>query len=402
MEPQLRLPVTIVRGGTSKAIFVRSEDLTVEAGPARDALVRSLFGSPDRRQIDGLGGADLLTSKFAIIGPPSRPDADVDYTFAQVGIEVPTVAWDLNCGNISAAVGPYAIEEGFVRPREPMTTVRIHNTNTSKIIVADVPVENGAVAVDGDYEIDGVPGTGARIMLDYSGSAGARSGRLLPTGNPIDRVEVEGFGPLEVSVVDAANPGVFIDARSIGLRGTEDPVEVQADEQLMGLLERIRAAGAVAGGMSPSLTAVLTECPTTPFVAFVARSAEWVDFRTRERRPAETADFVARMALMQLMHKAYAGTGTICTGVAAMIPGTVVNKVCDPGALSSGQVRIGHPSGFITVDVALQTTDAGPALRRAAFGRTARRLLDGVAYLRRPSLPVGAAEGLREPAVARR
>lgn len=189
MSEMLRVRCAILRGGTSKGIFLHENDLPRDR-VLRDRMILAIFGSPDVRQIDGLGGADPLTSKLAIIGPSSRPDADVDYTFGQVSIKEPLIDYSGNCGNISAAVGPFAIDEGLVRAQEPVTYVRIHNTNTGKIIVAEVPVQNGKAKVTGDYQIDGVPGTGAKIMLDFAGTAGAATGRLLPTGRPIDVLDV--------------------------------------------------------------------------------------------------------------------------------------------------------------------------------------------------------------------
>lgn len=204
-EEQKRIRTAIMRGGTSRALFVMRNELP--ADPAvRDRVILRLYGSPDVRQIDGLAGADPLTSKLAIIGPPTRPDADVDYTFGQVSITDAFVDYAGNCGNISSAVGPYAIDEGLVDPVEPVTTVRIHQTNTQCILLAHVPVRNGKAAVEGDYHIDGVPGTGARIALDFADTEGSITGRLLPTGNPVDRLEVPGVGPIELSLVDAGTP----------------------------------------------------------------------------------------------------------------------------------------------------------------------------------------------------
>jgi hypothetical protein len=388
---QVGIPVTIVRGGTSKAVFVREEDMPFPPGAQREAVIRAIFGSPDRRQVDGLGGADLLTSKFALIGPPSRPDADVDYTFAQVGIEIPTVAWDLNCGNISAAVGPFAIDEGLVEAVEPVTTVRIHNTNTGKIIRSEVPVVDGGPTVGGDYAIDGVPGTGARIGLDFSDSAGSFTGKLLPTGCPTDTLDVPGIGAVEVSIVDAANPGVFVAAHALGLTGAEDPMWVQENAKLMDAFERIRCEGAVAAGMATSAATATAECPTMPFLVFLGPPRGWTDFETRAERLASSADFVARFLMMQRVHKAYAGTGTVCTGAAAAIPGTIVNRIGGFGAAAT-TVRIGHPSGVIEVAVQVEVGTDGPELRRAVISRTARRILDGRAFVRSSVLEALAAE----------
>ncbi|MBN1318755.1 MAG: PrpF protein, partial [Anaerolineales bacterium] len=221
-EEQKRIRCAFMRGGTSRGLFVMRNELPADP-VMRDKVILRMYGSPDIRQIDGMGGADSLTSKLAIIGPPTRTDADVDYTFAQVSITKPLVDYKGNCGNISSAVGPFAIDQGLVEPVEPVTTVRIHQTNTDKLIIAQVPVVNGMARVEGDYKIDGVPGTGARIGLDFSDTAGAVTGSLLPTGHPMDRMDVPGVGPIDMTIVDAANPCVFVRAADLGIRGTETP-----------------------------------------------------------------------------------------------------------------------------------------------------------------------------------
>ena len=225
MSEQVAIRCVIMRGGTSRALFLRANDLPADPR-ARDAVVLALFGSPDPRQIDGLGGADILTSKVAVIGPASRGDADVDYTFGQVSIREPVVDYDINCGNISAAVGVYAIEEGYVRATDPITAVRVHNTNTGKVFVAYVPVREGRPAIEGECVVDGVPATGAEIVLDYTGTVGAATGRLLPTGRPRDVLDVPLLGrSMQVSIVDVANLCVVVAATDVGMTGTEEPAE---------------------------------------------------------------------------------------------------------------------------------------------------------------------------------
>ncbi|MCC8194842.1 MAG: proline racemase family protein, partial [Deltaproteobacteria bacterium] len=236
MHPEMEmLRCAIVRGGTSKGVFIMKNELPKEP-EKRDAVIRAIYGSPDIRQIDGLGGADVLTSKLAIISPPSRPDADVDYTFGQVSFETDFIDYKGNCGNISAAVGPFAIDEGMVEPVEPVTTVRIHLTNSGNILVAEVPVKDGKAMVTGDYAIDGCPGTGAKITLDWSDVAGGVTGKLLPTGNVKDVVTVDGKR-YTISLVDVGNPLVFIHASSLGMKGTESPAEIEGNKPLMELIE---------------------------------------------------------------------------------------------------------------------------------------------------------------------
>jgi 2-methylaconitate cis-trans-isomerase PrpF len=233
------LRLSILRGGTSRAVFLLENDLPPDRASIEPILL-DVFGSPDVRQINGLGGATSQTSKAAIIGPPTRPDADVDYTFAQVSVTQPLVDWGGNCGNISSAVGPFAVNSGLVRAVSPVTKVRIHNTNTGKIILAHVPVEGGRAMVEGDYSIPGVPGTGARILLDFQDPAGSFSGKLLPTGQPRDTITIGDGRSFPVSTIDAANPVVFLLAEELGMTGTELPQELERRPDVTGALEEVR------------------------------------------------------------------------------------------------------------------------------------------------------------------
>jgi hypothetical protein len=346
----------------------------------RDNVILRMYGSPDIRQIDGMGGADPLTSKLAIIGPPTREDADVDYTFAQVSIEEPFVDYAGNCGNISSAVGPFAIDEGLVDPVEPRTTVRIHQTNTDSILISEVPVVNGKAAVGGDYHIDGVPGTGARIDLDFSDTAGAVTGRVLPTGSTLDRLDVEGLGPIDVSIVDAGNPCVFVRAVDLGIQGTETPDQIDADQALNDRIERIRGTVAAEIGLVEDWRAAARESPYIPFFVLVSPPADYVDFTTGRTVEAQDVDFVARLLFMLRMHKAYPVTGTVCTGAAAKIPGTIVHHAARPRSHGRHLTRIGHPAGVIDVEAEVRSDD-GVRLLRASVGRTARRIMEGYVFI---------------------
>jgi len=346
----------------------------------RDKVILAMYGSPDIRQIDGVGGADALTSKLAIIGPPTREDADVDYTFGQVSITAPFVDYAGNCGNISSGVGPFAIDEGLVDTVEPTTVVRIHQTNTDSIIVAEVPVRGGKAAVAGDYRIDGVPGTGAKIGLDFSDTAGAVTGRVLPTGQPKDLLDVEGVGQVEASIVDAGNPVVFFRASRLGLRGVESPLEIDGDAQLLDSIERIRGHAAQEIGMVDDWREAAERSPYVPFIAMVEPRQSYQTLGGKERVEGDQVDFVSWLLFMLKMHKAYPITGTVCTGAAARIPGTIVHEVAD---LSPGTqvVHIGHPSGVIEVETEVEFVESEPVLRRALVGRTARRIMEGYVFV---------------------
>ena len=379
MTEQRRIRCAILRAGTSKGIFLMENDLSSDK-QRRDQEILAIFGSPDVRQIDGLGGADPLTSKLAIIGPSTRSDADIDYTFGQVSIGTELVDFSGNCGNISSGVGPFAIDEGLVRAVEPVTEVRIHNTNTGKILIAEVPVQDGKAKVSGDYKIAGVPGTGAKIMLDFAGTAGSATNKMLPTDKVVDVLNIEGFGSLEVSIIDVANPMVFVRAKDLGLSGIETPAEINADKEILALLEKIRGKTATMIGMAKDQADALKNSPAFPMIAFVSEPQDYVDFTTGNKIRADQVDFVSRLMYMQVMHKTYAGTGTTCTGAAAKIPGSIVNQVTHT---KSSLVRIGHPAGVIDIEVEATEDGDGIKLERAAFGRTARRIMDGYVYISR-------------------
>jgi 2-methylaconitate cis-trans-isomerase PrpF len=385
MSAQERYRCVIMRGGTSKAIFLNRNDLPKD--PAlRDRLILAIFGSPDVRQIDGLGGADLLTSKVAIIGPPTRPDADVDYTFGQVGITRARVDYAGNCGNISSAVGPYAIYQGLVEPKEPVTTVRIHLTNTRRLIVAQVPVKDGQPEVEGDYQIDGCPGTGAEIALDMSGTAGAATGKILPTGNATDTIRVDGVGDLRVSLVDAGNPVAFMKAQDIGLQATESPAEIESTPGLLETIERIRSVAAQKMGFVRDWRLATEQSQFLPLIAIVNAPHAYTDYTTGKPIEADAIDMLSRLLYNQRMHKTYPITGTVCTGAAACIPGTVVHEVVSGAAVQKGKIRVGHPAGVISIEASVRMDGGEPVLTRAAIGRTARMILEGYVFARKAVL----------------
>jgi hypothetical protein len=373
--------LSILRGGTSRGLFFLENDLPRERASIEPILL-NVFGSPDIRQINGLGGATSQTSKAAIIGPPTRTDADVDYTFAQVSVAQPLVDWGGNCGNISSAVGPFAIDSGLVRSEPSMTTVRIHNTNTGKVIVAQVPVEGGRAAVDGEYAIPGVPGTGARIQLDFLEPAGSLGGTLLPTGRPCDRITIGDGRSFRVSIVDAANPVAFLLAEELDLTGTELPAEIERRTDVTAVLEEVRGVAAEMLGIVGSRDEALRTSPGLPKVGMVAPPSAY-QTTAGATIDADAMDVQGRLMSMQTAHRSYMVTGAICTAAAAFVEGTVVHEVSRSASErgSATTVRIAHPYGIMEAEVRTTTGTGAIEILGVGVGRTARHILDGVVYV---------------------
>jgi methylitaconate Delta-isomerase len=369
----------IMRGGTSKAVVLREADLPVDPEERKQVILK-IFGSPDVRQIDGLGGADPLTSKCAVLGPPSVKNADINYTFYQVGIETPFVREGL-CGNISSIPGPFAVDEGLVKAVEPVTTVRIYNTTYKRNLYAEVPVKDGKAAMEGDCHIAGVPGTGARIMLDWREIVGTMTGKLLPTGHLKDKVKVEGVGELTVSILDSGGPAVFLAAEEIGLKGTETAQEIDSNDDWLNKLETIRGTVGEMVGLIKDRRKSAEESPEFPFLVFVNKATPYTSF-SGKKIPARDSDFVARMMFLQKLHKTYAASVSICTGTAAVIPGTVVNDYASDGITSRNVVRIGHPGGVMEIESAVEKRGGEYKVTRSSVPRTARRIMDGYVYIR--------------------
>jgi len=374
-----RVRAALIRGGTSKGVYLLANELP-EDPAVRDKVILSIFGSPDPRQIDGLGGADPLTSKVAIIAPSRREDADVDYTFGYVGIDRAVVDYEGNCGNISQGVGPFAVDEGLVPVTEPITRVRIFNTNTQKIIEAEVPVKDGKAMTKGDFFINGVPGTGARIVLNFVNSGGSRTGKLLPTGNAVDKMDLADGRSVRISLVDAANPAVFVQAADIGFTGKELPKDTTTNPRILAIMEEIRVKAAIMMKLAPSPDKV---SPAVPKVAFVAPPKDYETI-TGKQVAASDCDLLARTKALAVMHKAYAVTGGICVSAAALIEGTVVNEVVAPRAKTTGVVRVGHPSGVSEYIIAVIKRPSGQfELTQSAIAGTSRRIMDGYVYVPR-------------------
>lgn len=389
LPDQVAIRCTVLRGGTSKGVYLLEHDIP-PPGPARDGLLKRIMGTPDILQIDGLGGGRLITSKMAIIKRSARADADVDYTFAQVNPERDQVVYTSNCGNISAGVGPFAIDAGLVAASAPVTAVRIHNTNTGKVIVAHVPVAGGRARVAGDFAIDGVPGTGAEIRMDYSGTVGAKTGRMLPTSQATDVIAFEDGSRVTVSIVDVANPCVFVRAGEFGLDGSELP----GDFAVSALLERIRELRGKAAeriGLSTDWRDVDQQSPSLPLFVAVSAPKGYADMRGQPVDPA-AMDLRARLVWYGKCHESMAGTGSMCTAAASRIPGTVVHGVIGAEAAETGRLRIGHPMGTMTVSVEAEPSNAEGGVRftMLGFSRTARRIMDGFVYV--PRVQPGAAQ----------
>ncbi len=382
-----KIPCMIMRGGTSKGLFFLAKDLPKDT-KEREKILLELMGSPDSRQIDGLGGATSVTSKVAVIQVSERSDADIDYTFYQVSIDKALVSSAGNCGNISAGVGPFALECGLVPLKEPVTKVKIFNTNTQKMIEAEICCENGGVKYDGDASIAGVPGTASPIKMKFLNPAGTlenrklKENRVLPTGNVKDEFYLEQWGKIAVSIIDVANPLVFVKAEEIGLRGDELPSEINSNEKVLERLETIRSMAAVRLGLCQKLQEGALKTPGIPKMAIVAPPKEY-QTSSAEKISRESISLLARMMSMQKTHPTYAMTGAMCTAAAAVIPGSVVADVVCGNEKDNGFsiIHIGHPGGIMDADVCYQKKNDGSIFIQSTSGiRTANLLMKGIAF----------------------
>ena len=374
-------PAVFMRGGTSRAVMFHARDLPADRA-AWDPIFLAVMGSPDPngRQLNGMGGGISSLSKICILAPSSREDADIDYTFAQVLIREPQVGYNANCGNMSSAVGPFALDENLVRADGDSTTVRIFNTNTAKLIHATFPVRDGRARYDGTLHIPGVAGTGAPIKLDFLNPGGATTGVLLPTGNVIDRLDVPGIGPIDVSMVDAANACAFVRAADLGLTGTELPDALEAAPEILAKLAAIRIQASIAMGIARDAkeAAAIT---SVPFIGFVSPAAE-ARTLNKEVLGSGAMDFAARMISNGQPHRALPLTASLCTAVAARLEGSIVAEVLGQMPPADQALRIGMPSGVLTVAADVSKNEQGKWLARSgSFYRTARRLFDGRVYI---------------------
>lgn len=372
-QMQDKIPCVYMRGGTSKAVFFHKEDLPADES-TWDELFLKVMGSPDVKQIDGMGGTVSSTSKIAVISKSQQPDTDVDFTFFQVAVDQASVVHNVSCGNIGSAVGPYAIDEGLVEAVEPETTVRIYNTNTKKYLEEVVQTYEGRACMYGDAQIQGVPGTGSPVQEIFLDPAGPVTGKLFPTGNAKDTLEVPGFGPLDVTVIDSGTLVVLLKAESIGLTGREQQ-ELNGNAEKMELLETVRGMIAQKVGLVGDWRLARKESPAAPDLAFLSKPQDYEALGGGDVK-AESMDLCVRALSMGKVHKAYPITVTVATTSAAALPGTVAAELLP--AKKWETIRLGHASGVMDVHV----KEADGKIEKVGVLRTARRIMDGNVYVR--------------------
>lgn len=374
--PVTKIPCAIIRGGTSKGVFLHAKDLP-EDPVERDKLILSIFGSPDSRQIDGLGGADPLTSKVAIIEPSIVDGIDINYTFGQVAIDTPSINYSLTCGNILSGAAIYAVDEGLVEITEPITKVNIFNTNTRTHITADVIVNDSKSAVVGTYSIDGVPGTGSIIKLSFNNTIGAFTGKLLPTGNPLDILTLASGQALEASIIDAGNLYVIIEAHSLGLNGSESPTDMEGDTSLINLCLEIMGHCSDLVNSTASLKNPIKVQKLAIVSPYIPPPTAGED--TDVLQPS--CDFESRIiSLNGKVHKSYAVTGAINTASSAYVSGTILNRMIK--TVPGKQIDICHPEGIISLYIETSITGDRISPVGASINRTARRIMDGFVYIK--------------------
>ena len=383
--PQIKVPATYMRGGTSKGVFFRLQDMppaTQVPGAARDALLMRVIGSPDPygKQTDGMGAATSSTSKTVILAKSTRPDHDVDYLFGQVSIDKPFIDWSGNCGNLSAAVGPFSISNGLVAPdripKNGIATVRIWQANIGKTIISHVQMTDGAVQETGDFELDGVTFPAAEVQLEFMDPAAEEEGgggAMFPTGNLVDDLVVPGVGTLKATMINAGIPTIFINADSVGYKGTELQDDINSDTEALEMFEKIRAHGAMRMGLITHLDEAAKR-QHTPKVAFVAKPADYIA-SSGKAISASDVNVLVRALSMGKLHHAMMGTAAVAIGTAAAIPGTLVNLAAGGGNLDA--VRFGHPSGTLRVGAQANQVDGEWQVTKAIMSRSARVLMEG-------------------------
>ena len=383
---QIKIPAVFMRGGTSNAVVFNAKDLPRDRAQW-DEIFLAAIGSPDPygRQLDGMGGGVSSLSKVCVVSPSSRDDADIDYTFAQVQVKEAKVEYGANCGNMSAAMGPFAVDEGLVKASGKEALVRVHNTNTKKLIWSRFPLDDGLSAVDGDLAIPGVAGTGAPVKLEFREPGGATTGKLLPTGNVVDVLDVPGYGKVKVSMVDAANASVFVNAADLGIRGTELPDEIDANPELLKKLAAIRIAASVAMGIARNPEEAAKRA-AVPFVGFVSQPQD-AKTLTGETIKGASVDLTGRMMSNGQPHRALPLTCSLCMAVAARLEGSVVHEVTRRAVNPEAEIRIAMPSGVLTVAATVRKLEGQWYAEQGAFYRTQRRMFEGQVLVRASRVP---------------
>ena len=382
---QLMLPAAFMRGGTSNAVVFRQEDLPPDQELWSEIFIAAM-GSPDpyARQLNGMGGGISSLSKVCVVGPPTREDADIDYTFAQIDVREAKVEYNGNCGNMSAAMGPFGVDEGYIKKDGDKAVVRIHNTNTAKIIEAHFDMDDGLAAIDGTYALPGVGGTGSALRLDFLEPGGAITGELLPTGNTTDQLETPSLGKVEASIVDAAALCVLVEAGAFGLNGDELPADLEANPEALRLLQEVRGAAAIKLGFMGSMEEAQARATNTPSVGFVSR-AQSATTLTGESLAEDDGDVTARMISMGDPHRALPGTCSTCLAIASQIEETIVHRNTMPS--ENGEVRLMHPSGVLHAAARVRREGNGWFAEKASLYRTQRRLFDGQIYIPASAVP---------------
>ena len=368
------IKATYYRGGTSKGVFFQKKDLPTQNEKELSDIFLKVIGSPDpnERQLNGMGGGVSSVSKCVIISPSERDDADVDYNFIQIAVDQAIAEWNNNCGNLSGAVGPYAVQEGIIKAKEGENKIRIYQVNTDKIIHSTFNVKDGKPEIEGDYSIAGVYGGSSKVRLDYLEPGGSGTGKLLPTGNVIDEMNIDGFGEIKVSIVDAATPLIYIVADDLGLKGTESPDELDSNIEKMEIIQKVRRKCAVLCGLAKSEKEVAMN---TPRIGIVTSSKDYISL-DKSKIKADDQDITTRMFSMGKTHKAIMGTAGVNIGVAAAIEGTIPNLIKreDSNPL---ELRAGNPSGIMTAGAVIEQVNGKPYAKSAIMYRTFRPLMRG-------------------------
>jgi 2-methylaconitate cis-trans-isomerase PrpF len=372
------IPCTFMRGGACKGVIFHRSDLPKDVKKWDDIFIQ-VMGSPDPKQVDGLGGGTSSNNKVVIVSPSEKEGIDVEYTTVQVIPDKPQADYKSNCGNMTSTVGPFAVDEGLVEISEPFTYVKAFNTNTEKVVEIKVPVENGRAAAKGTYKFAGVLGTAAELALTFKDPSGTVTGKLLPTGNNVDTLDIPGYGPIEMTIIDVASPLVIIRAKDIGLKGTELPGELNNRRELLELIRKIRGVASQRNGLVDNWEDAEAQTPSMPKVAFFSEAQDYLSMESKTVYRSEM-DFCSRIISIQKVHNAYVFTGAIAMAVAANLKGSILNDILSDKDLTK-LVRIGHPSGVMPVSLDIKNDCDTFEVEGVTLKSTARKIMKGVVYV---------------------